>query len=89
MELASGIAYIVAGIGLAFAVDAASGLSEKLQMRIWMILNAIVILALWWITPWVSGVPLALAPYAMTILSLGQRRRRKVHHSEHNGDLAG
>ena len=81
MELASEFAYIVAGIGLAFAVDAVSGLSEKWQIRIWMILNAIVILALWWITPWASGVPLALAPYAMTILGLGQRRRRKVHHS--------
>jgi hypothetical protein len=81
MELASEFAYILAGIGLAFAVYAASGLTEKWHLRIWMILNAIAILALWWITPWVSGVPLALAPYVMTILVLGQRLRRKVHHS--------
>jgi hypothetical protein len=81
MELASEFVYIVAGIALAFAVDAASGRSEKWQMRIWMTLNAIAILVLWLITPWVSGVPSALAPYAMTILGLGQRRRRKVLHS--------
>jgi hypothetical protein len=80
MELASEFAYVVAGIALAFAVDAVSGLSEKWQMRIWMILNAIAIPALHLISPWVGGVPLALAPYAVTIMGLGPRRRRKVRH---------
>jgi uncharacterized membrane protein len=82
MELADivELAYIVAGMAIAFAVYAASGRCEKRQIRIWLILNAIAILALWLTTPWVSGVPVALASYAVVIAGLGQRLRRKIRH---------
>jgi uncharacterized membrane protein len=83
MELADivELAYIVAGMAIAFAVYAASGRCENRQMRIWFILNAIAILALWLTTPWVSGVPVALASYTVVILGLGPRLRRKIRHS--------
>jgi ABC-type Co2+ transport system permease subunit len=80
MELADivGLAYIVAGMAIGFAVYAVSRRCEKRQIRIWLILNAIAILALWLTTPSISGVPVALASYAVVIAGLGQRLRRKI-----------